>query len=100
MTQSALDFSVHYPQSAGFKGTDTSRSAAESTDAATLRVLVVRCLDRHGSQTADEVATRLGIDKLAIRPRCSELRRLGQIVDTGERRINTSGKAAIVWRLT
>ena len=40
----------------------------------------------------------LGESVLAIRPRFSELRALGQITDTGARRINDSGRSAIVWR--
>jgi len=34
----------------------------------------------------------------AVQPRFSELRALGSIVDTGERRQNDSGRNAIVWR--
>lgn len=48
--------------------------------------------------TTDECADRLGIDKLSIRPRFSELAALSKIADTGERHVNpSSGKRAIVW---
>ena len=50
--------------------------------------------------TADEAALFLSIDKLSIRPRFSELNRTGEIVDTGERRANDSGKKAIVWSIS
>ncbi|MCH8882314.1 MAG: alpha-hydroxy-acid oxidizing protein [SAR324 cluster bacterium] len=52
-----------------------------------------------GSETETTVRrNRLAFDKLAIRPRISELSRLGKITDTGRRRRNTSGKSAIVWK--
>ena len=47
--------------------------------------------------TADEVAGRLGLSILSVRPRISELTRLGKVRDSGHRRRNTSGKNAIVW---
>ncbi len=87
-----------YPESAGWKRTDTSRAAAESLDAATVRGEVLRWLRQHGAHTADETAAALEQSVLTVRPRFSELRALGRIVDTGARRVNTSsGKSAIVW---
>lgn len=49
--------------------------------------------------TADEAADLLGRDKLTIRPRVSELKSLGWIIPTGERRQNAQGKtcAVFVW---
>jgi predicted ArsR family transcriptional regulator len=54
-------------------------------------------LHAHGA-TADEIATELGESVLSVRPRVSELRALGEIEETGERRVNESGRRAIVWR--
>jgi len=86
-----------YPHVAGFKRTDTSWASAQTVDAKTLRGLTLQAL-RERSMTADEVAEYLGIDHLSIRPRCSELFKLGKIYDTKGRRPNrTSGKKAIVW---
>lgn len=48
--------------------------------------------------TTDECASLLEESVLSIRPRFSELRALGQITDTGDRRLNDSGRRAIVWR--
>ena len=59
-----------------------------------------RALRVFGPMTADGVADNLALSCLSIRPRLSELRRLGRIVPTGERRANASGKLATVWRLT
>ena len=78
--------------------TDTSRAAAEDMElkAATIRDAVLAQL-KWMPMTTDETAKRLGIDKLAVRPRFSELRETGKIFDTGYRRYNESGKLAIVW---
>jgi predicted HTH transcriptional regulator len=91
---------LHYPRVAGSKAQETSAEAAASTDAERLRDRVVTWLQAQGAQTADECAECLGCSPLAIRPRFSELLRLGRIRDTGMRRPNaSSGKRAIVWEL-
>jgi predicted ArsR family transcriptional regulator len=47
----------------------------------------------------DALAVRLGEDRLAIRPRFTELAALGLIVKSGERRNNGSGRKAAVWKV-
>lgn len=92
-------FSLGYPHAPAFRaGSDTSFAAAESVDAKTLQRLVLTEL-RKGPGTPDEIAERLRIDKLSIRPRCSELKALGRVVDTGDRRRNANGKSAAVLKL-
>lgn len=90
---------ARYPARPGCRPTapETSEAAATSirTSADTLRAA---CL-RERSYTADEVAKKLGESVLSIRPRFSELKALARIVDSGIRRINSSGKSAVVWRL-
>ncbi len=86
-----------YPDAPGWKGTPTSHAAAESVDADTLRGLALDYLQAQGDHTADEIAAGLRIDRLAIRPRCSELKAKALIRDSGVRRPNASGKSAIVW---
>jgi len=88
-----------YPHAAGFKTEqpETSRQAAEATDARTLRAAVLAELRRRDN-TADGIAQGLGESVLSIRPRVSELLRLGQIQDTGRRQSNISGRSAAVWR--
>jgi hypothetical protein len=49
--------------------------------------------------TADEIAAALNRSILTIRPRVSELNRMGKIADSGVRRKNASGRNAIVWRI-
>lgn len=91
-------FAPHYPEVAGSKATGTSAQAAESVDAATLRESARWYLRHYGPMTADECANRMGESVLSIRPRFSELAAKAQIIDTGERRENASGRRAVVWR--
>jgi hypothetical protein len=92
-------FSFRYPSAPGYRDTDTSREAAAdmASRVTGLRLAVLGALEQ--DRTADECAAVLGESVLAIRPRLTELKRLGLITDTGERRPNASGKRAIVWRL-
>ena len=90
-----------YPLSPGDKGgTDTGKAAAEamSPHMGPLHTAVMGYLAVPGPHTQDEVAKGLEASILAIRPRVSELRRLGMIQDTGDRRPNRSGHKAIVWQ--
>ncbi len=98
MSAAAYDL-FSYPQVAGYKRTDTSREAAASIDAGTLRAKVLRAIRDLGPLTADQCAVSLNLSILSIRPRCTELRELGRLRDTGERRPNISGRNAIVWGL-
>ena len=86
-----------YPHTAGAALVDTSIDAAEQIDASTLRREVLRVLYRWPEGlTADEVATVMRRDPLAIRPRVTELKRLGCVRDSGVRRKNRSGRNAAV----
>lgn len=93
------DFFDDYPVHPGTKSDDdTTHAAAEdiASRASTLRGKVYRLL-LIDDLTADECAKRLDESVLTIRPRLSELRALNLITDTYERRMNASGKFAIVW---
>lgn len=89
-----------YPGSPGFKTSGPSQEAAEAMKptAATLRAHALAVLER-GPKTADEVADAMRESILSVRPRLSELRATGAIVDSGLRRLNASGKNATVWRV-
>lgn len=88
-----------------------SKHGAEPTSAAaghgvrhyatTLREEVLAVIAAAGPDglTADHAARLLGASVLAVRPRVSELKRLGRIEATGERRRNASGMRAAVWRI-
>lgn len=91
----------HYPDRPGFKEATTSRDAAEAVtpSANERRAMVLAEIKKStGGMTADEVAQRLDLSVLAIRPRVSELKASAKIVATGERRPNASGLKAKVWR--
>ena len=83
----------------GAQDRDTSWAAAEAMapKAASLREMALTILERSNGLTADQVAARLGLSILSIRPRVTELSRLHKVRDTGERRANASGHKAIVW---
>ena len=50
-----------------------------------------------GGLTTNEVAQQIRIDRGTVQPRTSELKLLGLITDSGQRRFNANGKRAIVW---
>jgi hypothetical protein len=94
-------FSV-YPEYPGSKGTDTSAEAAEAIApaAATLRAKALVQIRAAGAtgRTAEELAGVMGVDRVSVQPRTSELRNAGKIMDSGQRRENaSSGKRAVVW---
>jgi hypothetical protein len=97
-----LDYAApRYPASPGHRGIDTSAAAAEAIaprlgNLQRMALVAIKAAGPHGL-TADELAARLGRDRWSIQPRTSELRRLGRISDSGLRRQNFTGKAAIVW---
>jgi len=90
-----------YPNAPGHRNVDTSISAA-NTLAPKLGPLQQKALAAIRSTgprglTADELAARLGLGRATIQPRTTELRRKGLVQDSGHRRLNSSGKRAIVW---
>jgi hypothetical protein len=103
MQISMLDYIDKYPHKAGFKQNSTSAKAAQKIEksgrASTLRTLALNAIKSSiFGFTADETANALNESILAIRPRLSELKQRGLILDTGIRRKNESGVNAIVWR--
>jgi predicted ArsR family transcriptional regulator len=91
-----------YPITPGARDRDTSVDAAESmaSRAETLRTKALGVFSRADGLTADEAAFAMNASILAIRPRVTELARMGEIEDTGRRRKNRSGRSAIVWETT
>ena len=92
-----------YPYSAGFKGTaETGRQAAEAIapQLGRLQRLVERAIKARGSYglTPEEACEVLGIERVSLQPRFSELKAKGLVVDSGQRRLNPSSrKRAVVW---
>jgi hypothetical protein len=79
----------------------TRRAAFESAEPhiSRHRAMALGALRLHGPLTADEVAAKIGLPVLSTRPRISELAKALEIEPSGERRVNTSGKSAAVWRV-
>jgi predicted ArsR family transcriptional regulator len=91
-----------YPDRPGFKTSGPSEQAATAigTTANAMRAAVLAQFAAYpNGATADEVAKDLNLSVLSVRPRVSELKRLGQIRETGGRRKNESGMTATVWRI-
>lgn len=82
----------------GYRRTDTSAAGAEhiAPTATTVREQVYATIQQHGPSTADEVARHLGLSILTVRPRITELKNAGRLVDTMKRRKNDSGTNAAV----
>ena len=91
-----------YPDAPGFKVAGPSKMAAEkvASTSTKLRAAVLEEFKQNPARlTADEIATSLNLSVLSVRPRVSELHRLGMIERTGSRRRNDSGRTATVWRI-
>lgn len=89
-----------YPDRPGYKQAGTSQAAADAERgrAPTLRSAVLALLAER-ELTADECAVEMRESVLSVRPRLSELVKMGKIEPTEERRKNASGHGAAVWRL-
>lgn len=92
-----------YPHVAGSYGLGGSDAAADiiTPKLPALQALVTGVVERAGSRgvTGDEIAAALGWDKYRVRPRTAELRKLGTIMDSRQRRPSEAGIASIVWVL-
>ena len=90
-----------YPNEPGHRGVDTSIEAAASISHATGRIqrMVYHAISEVGARglTCEELATRLRMERTTCQPRTSELKLLGLIEDSKQRRPNRNGKKAIVW---
>lgn len=91
-----------YPNAPGYRATDTSRAAAKAVEpkAGTLQAEVLRVLREHGPLATFEMPRLCDATYRSLQPRTSELRRLGLIRDTGQRREDPeTRKMAIVWSI-
>jgi len=90
-----------YPFTPALGKTDTSAEAAASIEAVTARLqrAVLLAIRERGALglTSHELAVRLGLERASVQPRTSELREMGLIRDSGQRRRNPNGKRAIAW---
>lgn len=90
-----------YPENPGHRGVDTSIEAAQkvASIAPVLREKVLQGVAAAGANglTVLEGCERFGWDRHGVQPRFTELKVLGKIIDSGQRRRNPSGVRAIVW---
>jgi hypothetical protein len=91
-----------YPESPGFKRSGPSEQAARkiAPRAGSLRARVLShfVANHPRTYTADEIARSLNISEFSARPRLTELRALGWLEESPERRPNESGCMATAMR--
>jgi predicted ArsR family transcriptional regulator len=96
-----------YPSTPGFKvrgfpdpSPSQDAAIAMAGRAPTLRSWIVRRMSHTGGTwTPDEMARELSVTPLSTRPRFTELRNMGRIERTGERRPSSNGHTQWVYRL-
>jgi hypothetical protein len=93
-------FGERYPRAPGWKARRTAADAAAGI-AAKAKPLRERVLEEIGLKpgTPEQIAHRLGVPLMNVRPRCSELAALKLIVDSGGRATAMGGRQAIIWRI-
>ena len=95
----------HEPAASGLSAATfaTSEEAANAIASSVrcLQLLALRTVHRLGTATPHEGCLAAGLPRDTLRPRFSELLKMGLLEPTGERRINReTGKSAAVLRLT
>jgi hypothetical protein len=93
---------AQYPESPGFKRSGPSELAARkiAPRAGSLRARVLShfVANHPRTYTADEIARSLKISEFSARPRLTELKLLGWLEETAQRRPNASGCQATAMR--
>ncbi|HXQ47527.1 MAG TPA: hypothetical protein VN806_12975 [Caulobacteraceae bacterium] len=93
---------MRYPEAPGYKGdSGVSREAAEhyAPQVVGRRAQVLEGL-KAGPATAEQLGERVGLHWYLTRPRLSELKALGLVVETGARGRGALGGSVSTWRLT
>ena len=101
--QKNLFGSTPYPHDVpGYKGPSTSREAAEkvSVDLGERQTRVLRAIRKIGPSTTDELSIHFDVAPNQISGRLTELKKMGYIKDTGERRRTRTGFNAKVLPIT
>jgi hypothetical protein len=94
---------MSYPDTPGLKAIGPSSEAAQkvtqrATTVCERRVLQSLRSEHPASFTSDQIAARLEISFLSVRPRVSELHLQGEIKPDGTRCKNVPGMSAQCWR--
>ena len=100
--QGEFDFDK-YPHKAGHRGVRTSIASAQDINKqlSRLKKMVLLELSKVYPKglTGSEIADKTKRNLLTIRPRTTELKILGLIIDTEETRKNDAGKPEIIYKL-
>ena len=105
MNDNSSDFDLFtFPDVAGYKGDATSAQAAAdiTPELSRLRRMALEAIGSRGALgcTSEELADALGVPRVSIQPRTSELFRLGKLAKSNQKRRNaSSGKMARVFVL-
>ncbi len=93
-----------YPMTPGWKSggpsQDAARKIAPRAGSLRAKVLDFYVANYPATYTADEIAKALNISEFSARPRLTELKLLGWLAETPERRRNESGCLATAMRAT
>ena len=100
--QDEFDFDK-YQNVAGHRGVRTSVQAADEINPYISRIKKMIAIELEsvfpGGLTGTEIAERIKKNILTIRPRTTEMKLLGIIVDTEKTKINDAGKPEIIYKL-
>ena len=91
-----------YPHKAGHRGVRTSISAANDTNKKLRRLhkqVLIELARNPNGLTGSELSNLTKVSILTIRPRTTELKAQGLIVDSEETKKNENGKSEIVYKL-
>lgn len=82
---------------------DTEIAAAEqiAPKVTGLRLRALQVIQMAGQGlSSEQVVQRVGAYEYSVRPRVTELQRMGLVVDSGERTANSRGRQEVVWKIT
>ena len=84
-----------------YRNADTSQKAGVTIQkmlGKKLRARIYTYLKQFGPHTNEELSEDLHVKYITVTPRISELVELKLVIDSGQRRPTSSGRAAIVWK--
>ena len=102
MSQGEFDFDK-YPHKAGHRGVRTSIKSADDINPHLSRLHKMIAIELEsvfpGGLTGTELSQRLKRNLLTIRPRTTEMKLLGVIIDSEKTKKNDAGKPEIIYKL-
>ena len=85
----------------GYQNNEVSKEAADfnASSKLTLRQQVAELFDAYTYLTVEDVSSLLNRPDVSVRPRVTELKNLGYIQDSGERKMGQWGTSITLWEL-